>query len=186
MASLTRSAIKAAMAKLLNERPLAHITVKDIVTECGINRNTFYYHYQGIPELIAEMVDDEAESIIQSHPTLETLEDCLETIIKTAISKKRAILHIYNSASRDTYEQYLWYVCDHVVGVYLDTILNGRQLPGDDRTLIQQHYTCFAFGCTSRWLDSGMKEEILPALRRIGQLQGGFAEGMIARSLGER
>ena len=108
MENLTRSAIKAALAKLLDERPLAQITVKDIVSACGVNRNTFYYHYQGVPELIEEMVDDEAEAIIHSYPTLESLEDCLETIVKAAMGKKRAILHIYNSASRDIYEQYLW------------------------------------------------------------------------------
>ena len=60
MANLTRNAIKAALIKLLDERPLTQITVKDIVTACGINRNTFYYHYQGIPELIAEIVNDDA------------------------------------------------------------------------------------------------------------------------------
>ncbi len=183
MTNLTRSSIKAALIKLLNERPLSQINVKDIVSACGINRNTFYYHYQGIPELIAEIVNDDAEAIIKSYPTLENLEDCLETIVRTAMSKKRAMLHIYNSASRDVYEQYLWNTCEHVVGVYLNTILNGRVLPGRDRTIIQQHYACVAFGCISRWLASGMKEEILPSLRRISELQGGSIEMMIARSL---
>lgn len=186
MADRTRNAIKAAMVKLLDERPLAKITVKDIASACGINRNTFYYHYQGIPELIREMVDDEAEAIIQSHPSLDTLEDCLETIVQDAMRNKRAILHIYNSASRDIYEKYLWAVCGHVVGVHLTTVLAGRQLPGNDRAILQQYYTCVAFGCISRWLDSGMKEEILPALHRIGQLEEGFPEMVIARSMGSR
>ena len=39
--SLTKRAIRASFLKLLNERPLNKITVKDIVTACGINRNTF-------------------------------------------------------------------------------------------------------------------------------------------------
>ena len=108
MANLTRAAIKTALTELLDQRPLAQITVKDIVAACGINRNTFYYHYQGIPELIEEIVNDDAEAIIKSYPALESLEDCLETIVRRAMDKKRAILHIYNSASRDVYEQYLW------------------------------------------------------------------------------
>lgn len=186
MANLTRGAIKAALIKLLNERPLSQVTVKDIVSECGINRNTFYYHYQGVPELIEEIVDDEAEAIIQNHPTLETLEDCLAAVVQAALGKKRAILHIYNSASRDVYEQYLWDVCGHVVQVHLNTVLNGRRLPEDDWTVIHQYYTCIAFGGISRWLASGMKENVLPNLHRITELQHGSLEEMIARSLGEK
>ena len=47
--SLTKRAIRASFLKLLNERPLNKITVKDIVEDCGINRNSFYYHYPDIP-----------------------------------------------------------------------------------------------------------------------------------------
>ena len=41
MPNFTKMAIKASFIKLLNERPLNQITVKDIVLDCGINRNTF-------------------------------------------------------------------------------------------------------------------------------------------------
>ena len=52
MSSFTRKAIIEAFVKLLNERPLNKITIKDIVEECGINRNTFYYHFRDVPDLI--------------------------------------------------------------------------------------------------------------------------------------
>ena len=45
MASFTRKAIMTVFLNLLDERPLSKITVKDIVDACGINRNTFYYHF---------------------------------------------------------------------------------------------------------------------------------------------
>jgi len=49
MPSQARAAIKASFLKLLNQRPLREITVKDIVQDCGVNRNSFYYHFQDIP-----------------------------------------------------------------------------------------------------------------------------------------
>lgn len=45
MPSFTKTAIKNSMRKLLNERPVNKITVKDIVEDCDINRNSFYYHF---------------------------------------------------------------------------------------------------------------------------------------------
>ena len=52
MANFTRNAIKSSFLKLLNERPLSKITVKDIVSDCGVNRNTFYYYFEDRVELL--------------------------------------------------------------------------------------------------------------------------------------
>ena len=45
MANFTKKAIKDTFISLLKTKPFNQITVKDIVDECGVNRNTFYYHY---------------------------------------------------------------------------------------------------------------------------------------------
>ena len=39
MPNFTKMAIKATFIRLLDEKPLSQITVKDIVEECGVNRN---------------------------------------------------------------------------------------------------------------------------------------------------
>ena len=52
MANFTEKAIRSAFLELLDQRPLNKITVKDITERCGINRNSFYYHYQDVPTLI--------------------------------------------------------------------------------------------------------------------------------------
>lgn len=41
MSAYTKQAIKNSFLKLLNDRPLNQVTVKAIVEDCGINRNTF-------------------------------------------------------------------------------------------------------------------------------------------------
>lgn len=41
MANFTKQAIKSSFFKLLNEKPLNRISVRDIVEDCGINRNSF-------------------------------------------------------------------------------------------------------------------------------------------------
>lgn len=53
MPDFTERAIKASFMKLLNERPLNKITVKDIADDCGISRNSFYYHFEDVPRLFA-------------------------------------------------------------------------------------------------------------------------------------
>ena len=49
MPPFAKREIKNSFIKLLTERPISQITVKDIVEDCGVNRNSFYYHFQDIP-----------------------------------------------------------------------------------------------------------------------------------------
>ena len=74
MASFTKQAIRESFLRLLDEYPLRDITVKMIVETCGINRKSFYYHYQDIPALLEEIVMegmDEAMAEYRSYHSLE-------------------------------------------------------------------------------------------------------------------
>lgn len=46
MSDITKRAMSAALKNLLKEKKLNKITVQDIADECGINRQTFYYHFR--------------------------------------------------------------------------------------------------------------------------------------------
>lgn len=180
MAQFTKQAIKDSCLKLLDERPLSQITVKDIVEDCGINRNTFYYYFQDLPRLIEDIVMEDAEAIIRSYPAVENFEDCLEAFIDYALSKKRVVLHIYHSANREIYEQYLWKVCDHVIDSYITTISSRRRVNESDLTIIKKYLTSLGFGIISGWLRSGMTEDIRSTFARICELKKGMIEEMIS------
>lgn len=62
----TRGAIVNAFIQLLSEKPVNKITVKDIVERCGVNRNTFYYHFHDIPDLAEQMMEEKADQLIQT------------------------------------------------------------------------------------------------------------------------
>ena len=46
MSGFTKEIIARTFTELLEEKSMAKITVKDIVERCGVNRNTFYYHFR--------------------------------------------------------------------------------------------------------------------------------------------
>ena len=48
MATPTKQDIAMAFLRLLARKPFRKITVRNIVEECGINRTTFYDHYQDV------------------------------------------------------------------------------------------------------------------------------------------
>lgn len=67
MANLTKKALAASVMKLLESKPLDKITIKDITDECGVTRNTFYYHFQDIYDLCSWIFISRAEEIMNAH-----------------------------------------------------------------------------------------------------------------------
>ena len=64
MSELTKKALVAAAAELLKKKPLDKITIKEITDTCGLTRNTFYYHFQDIYDLLGWMLIKEADEIL--------------------------------------------------------------------------------------------------------------------------
>lgn len=183
MANFTKMAIKNTFIKLLDEKPLSQITVKDIVEKCGVNRNSFYYHFQDIPALIEEIVMENADQIIAEYPTIDSLETCLNVVLEFAQKNRRTIRHIYQSVNRDIFEQYLWKVCQHVVSAYSDVLFDGKPVKDTDRELILRYYKAVCFGMVMAWMNAGMKEEMAGEVRRLCELRKGMVEEMVERSL---
>lgn len=175
MANFTRLAIKETFIKLLEERPLSEITVKDIVERCGINRNSFYYHYQDLPALIEEIIKEEAEGIIRSYPSVTTIVECFDAVTAFASHRKKAIMHIYRSISREVFERNLMMVCEYFVGSYVDTALAGEGISPEDKQTIVAYYKCVCFGLTIDWLNGGMTEAYIQSIRRIFLLKKDLA-----------
>lgn len=181
MADFTKKAIRNSFVKLLNEKPLKQITVRDIVDDCGVNRNTFYYHYQDIPQLVETIVQEDADFVIHEHPTVSSIEDCINAIIDFALKNKRAVLHIYRSVNRDIYEQYQWKVCEHAVSTYLAEVLGDKKITERDRSILTNYMKCICFGLVIHWLDTGMKDDIRADIHRLCELKQGDLEMMLNR-----
>lgn len=174
MPNFTRRAIKESFLKLLNQRPLNQITVKDIVEDCGINRNSFYYHFSDLPALVEEIMAEQVSAMVENHPTVDSVQEGADAIVEFVMHNKRAIYHIYNSVSRDVFERHLMEVCRYVVTTYLDGML--EEVEEADGDAILRFHRCACFGSVIDWLNGGMKDDVSDYFRRIRQLRLGLPE----------
>ena len=183
MADFTKKAIRDSFLKLLEERPLKQISVRDIVEGCGINRNTFYYHYQDIPQLLEAIVSEEAEILITEHPEFDSMESCLNTIIDFAEQNKTLVMHIYKSVNRDVFEKYLWWVSDCVMAKYVDGLIQGRNISAEDKDIILAYVKAVAFGLVLGWLENGMTSHVHEFTHRMCQLKLGDLSGLVEQCI---
>lgn len=74
----TKAQLRAGLAKLMREKSIKEITVKELVEEVDINRSTFYLHYTDIYhmlETIENELQDEILKLIEEHPVSPFNED---------------------------------------------------------------------------------------------------------------
>lgn len=185
MTSFTRKAIMQSCIRLLEERPYDKISVKDIVEDCGVNRNTFYYHFADLPSLVEEIIREETEQIMREHAQVGSLRECLESTMSFAMRHRRAALHLYNSANREMFERYLLEICQQVVTRYVEQVCGDIPVRENDKRIIIQAYRCECFGYVISWLGTGMKEDLPQDIIRLCELREGMTREMFRRSMEE-
>ncbi|MBR0159800.1 MAG: TetR/AcrR family transcriptional regulator C-terminal domain-containing protein [Oscillospiraceae bacterium] len=179
MPAQTKFAIRESFLKLLEERPLSRITVRDITNDCGINRNSFYYHYPDVPSLIEEIFSDDIGRIIREHPNIESLEDCLLVGAHYAMEHKQVIRHIYLSTRRDLFETYLWRVCDQAVALYAETVFPESKIAKKDRDALLKTFSCLCYGILSAWLADGMRSDVSEYIERMNAANRGLTQELM-------
>lgn len=181
MPNFTKQAIKSSFWKLLDQRPLSQISVKDIAEDCGINRNSFYYHFQDIPAMIEEIVMDAMNALIQKYPSIASIDEGFEAAFRFTLDNKKAILHICNSVNRNIYEQYLMRICEYVVTTYFDSAFETELISDEDREIMILFTKCELFGLFIDWVNAGMPDDAIDKLKHLLSLCNGLSAEIIKR-----
>jgi len=173
MAQFTKRAIVESFVGLLNRKPLDKITVKEIVDDCGINRNTFYYHFEDIHALLTFVIDNEVERVIAEHSDVESLEKSFIEAAHFALSNRRAVYHIYNSVSREELERYLNGIASDVVGRLVESRDPNQAVTREDKEMIVHFYKCGLVGIVTAWISRGMKDDPEQLIHSLCELLDG-------------
>ena len=167
---------------MLDEKPLNQISVKELVERCEINRNTFYYHFQDMPELIEDIVKDLADECIRQYPQIQSIEEICEVALSFAFENKKIVLHVYNSVSRDIFERYLMELCDYAVTEYVNTVISDRTMPPEQKNLVIRLLKCTCFGVVIDWLSNGMKEDLRVPFKQLCDMNKMYIENVVVDS----
>ena len=76
---------------LMLKKPMNKITVSELVEECGINRKTFYYHFEDIRDMLRKMLRQDIEAIF-SRGDLITDHDLIINSVLDYIEQNKVIL----------------------------------------------------------------------------------------------
>lgn len=154
----TKRAIGYAFKDLLKEKSFNKITITDIANNCAINRQTFYYHFQDIKDLVEWLCIDEVDNILNKNDECEKWEDMFLTIFKVVLKEKEVVENIYHSVSVEVLRTNLYRLVYPIIYSEIVEESKGKNLREEDKKFITDFYKYAFVSIVLDWIDKGMIE----------------------------
>lgn len=179
MSSLTtKKAIGFALKELLLEKPLNKITINDIANRCDINRQTFYYHFQDITDLVEWICLQDAEKALKDN-CYETWSEGFLAVFDLMKQDKPFIMNIYDSVSKEVLTGYLYRLVFPIIYKVVEEKAKGHIVRKEDKTFIADFYKYAFVAIVLNWIKDNMKEDPKEIVFRVSVLVSGTIEQAI-------
>ena len=170
MAQLTKTAIMDAFIRLLEQTPMDQITVQAITAECGISRNTFYYHYSDIYALLKAVLRRDMDMLMARRSPGERASEGLGRLFGYVSARQRMFYHIYNAVGHAAMEDYLLEATWGLFMAYLRDAAEGLSPSEEDLEYMCFSYQFMLIGMLLGWVRRGLKGDLAGLLERAERL----------------
>lgn len=104
MAENIKKKLADALIELAGRKSLDKITIKDLVEMCGISRQSFYYHYQDILDVIEWILQSNTEFLLDQTLKAESKREAMSIFIDFAFANHHFLQTLLASRHRELIE----------------------------------------------------------------------------------
>ena len=146
MSADMKESIAETFAKMVWRGNMDKITVKALIDECHISRQTFYYHFQDIMDVLEWSVRQTTQQLVEQSLQTEDMRSALRIFISFAVERFPMLQKLMNSQRRPQVEQ----IMIDAISAYLSQMAQNR--PKDvsinylDREVLLRYNACGLVG----------------------------------------
>lgn len=128
---MTKKALASSLKKLMEDSALDKISIREITEDCGVNRKTFYYHFENIYDLVGWMFEEEAIESVKKYNFLTDYEE----VVRFSMNYVEENEHVVNSAldalGRDELKKFFYNNFVDNMRSVVDELSEGMTIPQD-------------------------------------------------------
>lgn len=170
MSQTTKKALASSLKKLLAEKSLDSITIVDIAEDCEVNRQTFYYHFKDIYDLIDWIYMSEATKALGGKKTYASWQQGFLQIFEYVLANRVFVLKTYHSRCLEHLVHYLYGETHNLLIAVIEEKSEGLGVRDDDKEFIANFYKYAFVGLMLEWIDRGMMEKPAAIIDRLSTL----------------
>ena len=179
----TKSALADAFVELLGQMPYSEITVATIARTCNISRQTFYYHFHSLDDLVVWNLQREirrTERLSASKGWNTRLFYALNSIYAHRDLVNLSLSNL-SASSRAEVNALVKDTLGLVAIRFVDEAYDDAEMVPSDKALMARFYTAGFLEIVGAWIDDGMRESPEKLSKRLYRLlEMGFG-----RTIGE-
>lgn len=145
--TITKKAIATAFKMLMQEKAFDKITVQDITKKCGLNRQTFYYHFEDRYDLMNWIYYNEVFMPLVEVLTEDNVEASFLIMFEIMIKDKDFYKNALSMSSDYGFKEYLYSILETLV----ETISNQKK-----ESIDVCFYAHGLLGIITSWIKQGM------------------------------
>lgn len=138
---------------------LSKITVQELTAECGLNRQTFYYHFKDIYDLLHWTYEYDAEQLLKKRITAETWQENLRIVLQYIEQNKEMSLSALHSMQHYFLTKFLYTEVKPLVEDLIAEITDGFAQAERFKKFLAHFYTITISALIVDWID-GMKKDV--------------------------
>ncbi|MDC7218501.1 MAG: TetR/AcrR family transcriptional regulator C-terminal domain-containing protein [Spirochaetales bacterium] len=158
MSDLTKKALAQTLKDLMRRQTLDKITVKELSETCGVNRQTFYYHFQDIYDLLIWIYRKDITEPLLKYRSYSRWKEGITLVFKYMEENKPFCLNTYRSLGKAKSEMFLNNIAFDCLRTVVEECSENSPLSSQKKDFIARFYGDGFTGLVIRWLESGANE----------------------------
>ena len=153
-------ALARSLKKLLSTRKLDKITVKDIAEDCGVNRQTFYYYFRDIYDLLEWNFLEATERLIRSGLDRGDWRGGVKAVTEYLQENRTLVWNAYHSISHGSVSEFLKRTLrPHILSAVREEAKELEQEPCEESVdFVTDIFTLTAVGIIMEWIGTQRME----------------------------
>ena len=181
MSYVTKRALKESLMRMTLKKPVNKITISDITESCGINRMTFYYHFQDIYDLVEWSIVDGVAIALEDKKTYDTWQQGFRQVLQFFLDYKDVVCSVYNSVNLENIQNYLYSVTNELLLGVINELSEGMNIKPEEKQAIADFYKFAFVGKLTEWFRKGMREDPDLIVEQVSTIAYGSMKEIIKR-----
>lgn len=156
MATSTKDAMGAALKQMMVVKPLDKITVKDLVEICGVNRQTFYYHFDDVYHLVEWIFQTDLKDMLPTDVEHRQWREDADNFFEYLFDSKEFLLNVYNSSSRLFMLRFFKEKLYLYIENFATLVSDGKDINKQDFEFVTEFYSNGIVGLISQFFDRNL------------------------------
>jgi len=150
--NITKKILTNSLKKLMTQKPLEKISVREITEDCGLNRQTFYYHFSDIYNQLEWLYQQEVITLFGDHKGTRLWQEGLLKFFNYSRDNREMCYCTLKSLGREYLFKCFYNDVYEIFRGTIDILSEGLDMGDEYKEMLTQYYVISFGGIVENWV----------------------------------